>query len=422
MNFIEEKISFYDSPQYRSERGIRSYDLRRAYAAAASGFISTLDSGSALFLRSDFDTKENEKDNAGIGVVISKMHNGEVRVEQTIAGSGARKVGLLPGDIILNIDDIPTRAKTLNSVISSLKGPKGTIVKVSIRPFNEKSIREILIQRDIVNIVNVSSSRLGKNKDIGYIKILSFSKTDTLNTDKDIVSNFKQLQKDAEISKIPLKGLVIDIRNNSGGYLHQCIDSADLFLSEGLIVKTQMRVKAEEYKANLYSLDAPPIFILVNSRTASGAELFAEALRENGKAFVLGEITHGISSIQNILPIPEDDEYLIKLTSAMFSTPSGNKLQLKGLSPDILVSEEVDGSFPERYREKNKWRRLPGGIESNAWSPSESRKMILAEMRNRKPPEDINLKVGEQDLFLERSLFYVNGILELMNSQKENSR
>ncbi|WCL50721.1 S41 family peptidase [Leptospira sp. GIMC2001] len=191
-----------------------------------------------------------------------------------------------------------------------------------------------------------------------------------------------------------------------------------LFLDEGNIIGTKIRNRSPEFVlANKSTITNLPIAILVNSNTASGAELFAGSLQYHKRAIVLGERTFGNGSVQKLMPLSENSSFLLKITISRFYLPSGISTQVNGIVPDILVSSEKDESFPQRLREEDKWKHLPGyKFDSKYTSKFEVEKikeLMKINSSSKKDDAKLNQNSKNTNYFLNRSINAFNAFLEV---------
>ena len=288
----------------------------------------------------------------GLGIEIS-MRDGVLTVVSPIDDTPAFRAGVKAGDKIIKIDDESTLDMTLQDAVSLLRGETGSPINITIFRDSFKAPKEFTIVRDIIKVRSVVHKRY--QKDIGYIKIRSFSK----NTSSDLDKALADLEEDG-ITK-----LILDVRNNPGGLLNQAVEVTDRFLNrENLIVYTKGR--SEEQNMRFTSNDKVagvnyPLIILVNGGSASASEIVAGALQDLNRAIVLGTPTFGKGSVQTIIPLT--DGSALKLTTARYYTPSGRVIQENGIEPDILVEMEpikeiVENNDDKESEEKTKLRRF----------------------------------------------------------------
>jgi len=289
----------------------------------------------------------------GLGIEIS-IRDGVLTVVSPIEETPAFKVGIKPGDKIIKIEDESTLDMTLQDAVSRLRGETGSPVNITIFRESFKAPKEFTIVRDIIKVRSVIK-KLYK-KDIGYIKIRSFSK----NTSADLDKALSDLEKEG-ISK-----LILDLRNNPGGLLNQAVEVTDRFLNrENLIVYTKGR--SEEQNMRFTSHDkvagvSYPLIIMVNGGSASASEIVAGALQDLNRAVILGTPTFGKGSVQTIIPL--SDGSALRLTTARYYTPSGRVIQENGIEPDIIIERtaadelEKEEEKEEESKEKTRLRRF----------------------------------------------------------------
>ena len=266
----------------------------------------------------------------GIGVEMDVV-NGLIEVISPIDDSPAARAGIRPKDIIVTVDGDNVRDTTLREAIELLRGPIGQAVELGILREEDGRAKELTVnlERAIIRVTSVQHDRLPN--DIGYLRIAQFQSR----TGADLIKAITQLESDGA-----LEGLILDLRNNPGGVLSAAIDVADAFLDEGLIVSTRGRDEFADidYEANSETaLPDPPMVVLINGGSASAAEIVAGALADHDRAVLIGTPTFGKGSVQTILALEND--YALKLTTALYYTPSGRSIQATGIAPTIQVSE-----------------------------------------------------------------------------------
>jgi carboxyl-terminal processing protease len=264
----------------------------------------------------------------GIGIEIG-VEDGAVTVVAPIDGTPAARAGIRSGDVITQIDDQPVDLLRINSTIESMRGEPGSPVSVTVRRAGEGEIR-FEMERAVINVRSVRGELLEPN--YGYLRISQFQST----TARDLEAALDGIARD---NGAPLRGLVLDLRNNPGGVLQASVDVADAFLADGLIVYTRGRIADSElrYEATPGDrLDGAPIVVLINAGSASASEIVAGALQDHRRAVIVGSRSFGKGSVQTILPLSEDRA--IKLTTALYYTPRGRSIQAQGIEPDIAVA------------------------------------------------------------------------------------
>ena len=287
----------------------------------------------------------------GLGIEIS-IRDGVLTVVSPIEETPAFKVGIKAGDKIIKIEEESTLDMTLQDAVTRLRGETGSPVTITIFRDSFKAPKEFTIVRAIIKVRSVVH-KLYK-KDIGYIKIRSFSKNTSLDLDKAL----DELEK-KEISK-----LILDLRNNPGGLLNQAVEVADRFLNqENLIVYTKGRSDPQNMRFTSHDKVAGvsyPLIVLVNSGSASASEIVAGALQDLNRAIILGTPTFGKGSVQTIIPL--SDGSALRLTTARYYTPSGRVIQENGIEPDIIIErkipEELEEDDEKEPEEKTRLRRF----------------------------------------------------------------
>jgi carboxyl-terminal processing protease len=263
----------------------------------------------------------------GLGIEIS-IQNDVITVVSPIEDTPAYEAGIKAQDQIVAIEGESTKDFSLFDAVQKLRGPKGTKVTISIMREGFEKPKDFTITRDIIKIISVKHRSL-ENR-IGVIRIASFH--------ENTAGEIKKALRDINKGKEPMKGLIIDVRNNPGGLLDQAIKVSDIFLKKGIVVSIKGRRPAADktYQATDDG-DEPacPIIVLINRGSASASEIVAGALRDNKRAVLLGTQTFGKGSVQVVIPL--GDGSALKLTTAKYYTPDGTSIQAKGITPDIVV-------------------------------------------------------------------------------------
>jgi carboxyl-terminal processing protease len=272
---------------------------------AIKGMIAELDPHSSYLDKKAFeDLQENTTGEfGGVGVEVG-MENGFIKVVAPIDDTPAQKAGIEAGDLIIRLDDKPVKGMNQNEAIQMMRGPKGSKLKMTIVRKGVEQPFDVEIIRDIIRTQSVRT-RLLEN-DYLYVRIAQFQ----LNSGKDMSRKIKEhLEKHPE-----LRGIVLDLRNNPGGVLQSSVEVADAFLDSGLVVYTEGRLE---------------------NSSASASEIVAGALQDHKRAVLLGTRSFGKGSVQSIITINE--ERAVKLTTALYYTPSGRSIQAQGIEPDVIV-------------------------------------------------------------------------------------
>ncbi len=298
--------------------------------AAIRGMLSELDPHSSYMEADEFHQLDDNSRGrySGIGVEIAIQKN-QVKVAYVIDGGAADKAGVVVGDVITSIDGMDLRKQNLQQSVDSLRGEAGTAVDVTIRHQNGE-VSELELVRDFVEVASVFSRPV--DGDYGYFQITHF----TRKTADELLEQIEYMQSNLDG---PLKGVVLDLRNNPGGVLMPAITIADGLLDNGLIVTTRGRSENQlEYTAKPGQwLTGIPVVVLVDRSTASASEVLAGALQDHGRALIVGEKTFGKGSVQSVLNLRNGSG--IRLTTSRYYTPSGRSIQAKGILPDVEINE-----------------------------------------------------------------------------------
>ncbi len=428
MVFIQENINKYKVPPIKDMMGEpeedetqkEEYSMKDAWLSAANGYLNSLDPHSNVFLKEVWEesmAKIQDGSFEGIGAILSGGGTREVIVENPLEDRPAVKAGIRAGDAILAVDGKSTKGLTLDKVVRRIKGKKGTKVTLLVRRTGQPKAFEIKVVRDTIEIKNVQSRLLKDNEHIAYIKLSGFVRSNTESSEKDIVSHFRKLEEEAKKKNIKLKALVLDLRNNAGGYLDLAVDISDMFITNGVIVSTRSpdRGGVDEQRAKEKDLTDLPLAVLINAKSASASEIVASAIKDHGRGILLGERTFGKATVQKLMDLPHNNDYVLKITQSRYYSPSGKTIQVVGVEPDIEVSAEEDGSFPFQYREENMWHHLPK-------IPSESKPKeyfnidSLKDWVKENGKADKAIEISKQgaikpDYQLLRSIDYINGFV-----------
>lgn len=330
---MQEALSFFNeiASQIKNEYA-EDITNRKVLEGALSGMLSSLDPHSTYLTREAYKEYKSQAEGhfGGLGMEVV-MEDGLLKIIAPIDDTPAAKANLRPGDLIVGIDDKPVFGMTDFEAVKNLRGDPGTKVKISIHRGNENI--EKTLERAIIKVKPVKYRAEGN---MGYLRISSFNQQTT----EELTKAIKALQKELGNKLI---GYVIDLRNNPGGLLEQGIAVSDVFLNSGVIVtaKNREKQKIEEFTAHGPDLTKGlPLVLLVNSGSASASEIVAGALQGNHRVLVVGTQTFGKGSIQKLTPI--DDIGAIKMTIALFYTPSGQPIQKLGITPDIKIEQQLD--------------------------------------------------------------------------------
>ncbi len=346
-------------------------DSNRAWLAASAAYLYALDPHSAVIARKQWDEstrKTQDSSFEGIGAVLTQRDKRTI-VENPMEDLPAWKAGVRAGDEIVKVDSYDIHGWMLGKVVEKIRGKKNTKVVLTLLREGEPKPLEIGIVRAHIPIKNVSGKLVPEYEGIAHVKMSGFVPRSA----RDLRDEIETLAAQAPGGK--LKGLILDLRRNSGGLLNRAIDVADMFLRNGRIVSVKSRRKAkggndeEVYTAHDDKSDYDfPVVVLVDDGAASASEIVASALQENGRALVVGLRTFGKASVQTLFEPALHLDYYIKLTVARYYAPSGHTIQVTGVHPDVIIPPKVDGKIPVGFREENLTNHLDP-IDTPAPSP-----------------------------------------------------
>ncbi len=318
---------------------------------AIKGMISALDPHSSYMTAENFRDLQVETKGSfsGIGIEVS-IKDGVLAVVSPIEGTPAFEQGIKAGDKIIKIDNSYTKSMGMMEAVKLLRGKKGSKVTLTIYRTGWTEMRDFTFERNIVPLHSVKSQMLSPG--YAYIRITNFQ----AKTTHDTLAQLQKLNK-----KEPLKGLILDLRNNPGGLLEQAVSIVDIFQKKGIIVSTRGRLANQtmEYKAHASGPEYTfPMVVLVNEGSASASEIVAGALQDDKRALILGVQTFGKGSVQTVFPLNNGDG--LRLTTAKYYTPNGRSIQAEGITPDFIVplqqipsdAEDYD-NLPKFIREKD---------------------------------------------------------------------
>ncbi|NWF57259.1 MAG: S41 family peptidase [Syntrophaceae bacterium] len=358
---------------------------------AINGMLETLDPHSNYMSPDVYKEMQTETRGSfgGIGFEIT-IRDKVLTVVAPIEDTPASRAGIQSGDLILRIDGKSTKDMTLLEAVKLMRGPQGTQVTITLMRQGFTEPKDITLTRAIIPIRSVRFKTLEPG--YGYIKISQFIER----TFPDLENALNKI----ETKEKPLKGLILDLRNNPGGLLEQAVKVADLFLESGMIVYTEGRVEGQKMKFFVQKKDKVqdyPMIVLVNGGSASASEIVAGALQDQGRAVILGTQTFGKGSVQTIIPL--EDGSALRLTTARYYTPKGRSIQAQGIAPDIPVADVAQegkrGAAPRYIREKDLEHHLQGEKEPTA--PEKGKEPAKA-------PEASDASKSSEDPPLDRAL------------------
>ncbi|NBC48687.1 MAG: PDZ domain-containing protein, partial [Gammaproteobacteria bacterium] len=303
---------------------------RELLESAIRGMLAGLDPHSAYLEPEQYNDLRvgTSGEFGGLGIEVG-MEDGFVKVIAPIDDTPAQRAGIQAGDLIVRIDDKPVKGLSLSEAVELMRGEPGSIIELTLMRDSEAKPLQVEIERAVIKVASVKKRLLEPG--FGYLRIANFQ----ARTTDDLVKAVESLQ---QKNDGPLKGVVLDLRNNPGGVLNTAVGVSDAFLEDGLIVYTEGRM--EDAKLEFHAgpndvLDGAPLVVLVNGGSASASEIVAGALQDQRRALIMGNPTFGKGSVQTIIPV--DTRTALKLTTARYFTPSGRSIQALGIEPDIIL-------------------------------------------------------------------------------------
>lgn len=308
---------------------VKSVTRQELIDGAIVGMLQQLDPHSSFLTKEDFKEMQvsTSGEFSGIGIEIT-VENGRITVISPIDDTPADKAGLRAGDVIVEIEGQSTQDMSLMDAVQRIRGPKGKPVAMTIVHKGSNKPEKLRIVREAIPIVSVKASEV----EPGYllVRITRFNEN-TTNELKDAVKN-------ASKAGDPIKGIILDLRNNPGGLLDQAVSVSDFFLSKGRIVTIKGRrdEQRKDFESKKDGADVSmPVTVVINAGSASASEIVAGALQDNKRALLVGDKTFGKGSVQTVIPL--NDGSGVKLTTALYYTPSGRSIQAEGIEPDFKV-------------------------------------------------------------------------------------
>lgn len=330
---------------------VEPVNTKKLIDKAIEGMVHSLDPHSEFLPPEAFqDLRDDTRGEfGGLGIVVTKR-DGLLTVVSPIEGTPAYKAGIQANDIIIKVEGKSTKGMMLWEAVKKMRGKPGTTINITIARAGLAKPMNISLVRAVIPLDSVRSITIKPG--YGYVWITNFRE----NTAKDVKKALKKL----EGQKTPLKGLILDLRDDPGGLLNQAVAVSDIFLEKGIIVSIKGRNKKDtevfNAKANTVHHNYPMV-VLINGGTASAAEIVTGALQDNHRALVIGTRSFGKGSVQTVQPLRNG--YGLKYTVALYYTPSGKSIQAEGIVPDLIVKRELlnetsgDGIDSRMIKEKD---------------------------------------------------------------------
>ncbi len=423
---VEELRAFTDVFARIKNDYVEPVEDKKLITEAINGMLTGLDPHSAYLDADAFKDLQvgTQGEFGGLGIEVG-MEDGFVKMVSPIEDTPAFKAGVKPGDMIVKLDDTPVKGMTLNDAVKRMRGKPGSTIKLTIARKGVDKPIVLTLTRAVIKIRSVKSTLLENG--YGYVRVTQFQE----HTGELLVEALNKLYKD---NKTPLKGLILDLRNDPGGLLNGAVAVTAAFVNpDSLVVYTEgrtedakMRLTAsrEHYlrpmqtdylKSLPQGVKRVPMVVLVNSGSASASEIVAGALQDHKRAVIMGTRTFGKGSVQTILPLGNGTA--IKLTTARYFTPNGRSIQAKGIEPDIVVEDPSMPSEDEgmgiREADLDKHLSNPNGGDAAPGKPGDVIKAPPADKpgqdgKDKKAP---TLEPGE---IVSKNDFQVNQALNLL--------
>lgn len=369
---------------------VEEVDDKTLLENAIIGLLGELDPHS-MFLEEDSfsDLQENTSGEfGGIGIEVG-LKNGYIAVISPLDDTPAARAGLMPGDLIIELNGQSLQGMGLGEAVALMRGPIGSTIEITLVREGESEPLAIKLVRDTIQIASARGRML--TPDFGYIRLAQFQEK----TGADFRKIIGQLLADNP----ELQGLVLDLRNNPGGLLPASVDVADTLLDSelldnDLIVYTEGRTPSSNAQFSATPGDlllTIPVIVLINEGTASAAEIVAGALQDHGRALILGTESFGKGSVQSVLPL--GDGRAIKLTTARYFTPGGRSIQADGIKPDIFVARAEIRQLDPSYSIKES--QLAGHLDKGVTNSPDTRQNRDSQLlEDNQLYEAINLLTG----------------------------
>ena len=427
---VEELRSFADVFNAIKAGYVEPVEDKKLINNAISGMLSNLDPHSAYLDADAFKDLQvgTQGEFGGLGIEVG-MEDGFVKVVSPIEDTPAFRAGIKAGDLIIKLDDTAVKGLTLNDAVKRMRGKPKTPITLTVSRKGETKPLVFTLVREVIKVQSVKAKQIEPG--YGYVRVTQFQEGTTQYLVKHLNEMFKQG---------PMKGLVLDLRNDPGGLLHGAVGVSAAFLPpKALVVSTDGRTEdakrkyfaisedylrgtREDYLKTLpAAIKTVPMVVLVNGGSASASEIVAGALQDHKRAVVLGTQSFGKGSVQTILPL--NNNTAIKLTTARYFTPNGRSIQAKGIEPDIKVEDTANGDLGTRIREADLERHLDnpeGGAapvkpkpepQSKNDKPDKADKKDAAkpkgEEEDAKPPFEIG---GKNDYQLSQAMNLLKGL------------
>ncbi len=423
---VDELRAFADVFDAIKKGYVEPVEDKKLITEAINGMLTGLDPHSAYLDQDAFKELQvgTQGEFGGLGIEVG-MEDGFVKVVSPIEDTPAFRAGLKPGDLIIKLDDTPVKGMNLNDAVKRMRGKPKTSIRLTIVRKGEARPFEVTVVRDVIRVQSVKSKMIEPG--YGYVRVSQFQE----HTGENLVKHITALYKEG-----PLKGLVLDLRNDPGGLLNGAVGISAAFLPPRVTVVTTdgrtedakrkyvassedyLRGSRDDYLRSLPAhVKSVPMVVLVNGGSASASEIVAGALQDYKRATIIGTQTFGKGSVQTIMPLGNNTA--IKLTTARYYTPNGRSIQAKGITPDLVVEEP--GAAAARLREADLLKHLENDRDkSDAQKAQEKRDAAKPQAPPPDPRNEKPLELGGPDDFqLKQAMNHLKGLPVLAKAEKD---
>ena len=389
---------------------VEEVDSAELIQSAIDGMLTSLDPHSGYLAPMDADEMAVQISGqfGGLGIQVT-LEDGFVKVISPMDDTPAAAAGIEAGDFITHADGQIILGMTLDQAVDLLRGPVGSEIVITVVREGVEEPFDVSIIRDTIKL---TAARARVEDESVVLRVTTFNDQTIPNLEKGLADSVEEI---GGIDKV--NGFVLDLRNNPGGLLEAAVMVSDAFLDAGEIVSTRGRFSDENQRFNAQEGDlaaGKPIVVLINNGSASASEIVAGALQDHRRAVIIGTKSFGKGSVQQVLPLGRDgSEGAMRLTTALYYTPSGRSIQALGISPDILVEQprsRPDDSEATEENETSAWSEadLPGSLDNNSLSEDERR-----QIENERLAAEKSAKLRSEDYQLAYAIDLLRGLSAL---------